>query len=593
MAQILTQDPGSNEAQSPLIVGITEGLNKLSSILNLKTSKLEDVSLTAVSIDDTEDNKNRIFEAPTGNRLWLSSPAPTFKKNGSPITQESSGFTIDYVGGSITFQKESKPSDGDTITVSATYIIAESEQLESILSGLSSAQTQANKYKGNYASYDSLILDIPSGKNGDFAIVFDPLAVYAWKNDGWYDTRSIEDLSNYYTKEEANNLINQKEPSITQKGSSSSDDNYYWGGRKTWQDLFAKVRSVTLTGLSTASDAVVSATDTVLVAIGKLQAQVSKATQRAYLSGTGAPTTSTVGAIGQRYINTSNGDEYTCEAISGDTYTWRMHTRSVNGKTPNSPGGNIDLTAKDVGAATPQQIPNPNVLDNSDFINLVNQRGKTEYTDGYTIDRWKLGVSGPRLTVLPGVGIRLSDADATYGAPLIQLFDSGVIDEDEVYTFSVCGTDKEVYSVSGRFTENAEQTTPWGKLLLTKYTDGPAVQIGVAYGSTHAFRWAKLEKGSVATPWQSKGYGSELAECQRYFCRVSTSLAEAVGVVSEQYRLLYFLPNSMRIVPTISNLVKWAPETPLPGFVARSNREVLFYSSVIWGIKGFDASADL
>lgn len=350
MAQILTQDPGSNEAQSPLIVGITEGLNKLSSILNLKTSKLEDVSLTAVSIDDTEDNKNRIFEAPTGNRLWLSSPAPTFKKNGSPITQESSGFTIDYVGGSITFQKESKPSDGDTITVSATYIIAESEQLESILSGLSSAQTQANKYKGNYASYDSLILDIPSGKNGDFAIVFDPLAVYAWKNDGWYDTRSIEDLSNYYTKEEADNLINQKEPSITQKGSFSSDDNYYWGGRKTWQDLFAKVRSVTLTGLSTASDAVVSATDTVLVAIGKLQAQVSKATQRAYLSGTGAPTTSTVGAIGQRYINTSNGDEYTCEAISGDIYTWRMHTRRVNGKFPTDAGGNIQLTYDDVGA---------------------------------------------------------------------------------------------------------------------------------------------------------------------------------------------------------------------------------------------------
>lgn len=517
MAQILTQDPGSNEAQSPLIVGITEGLNKLSSILNLKTSKLEDVSLTAVSIDDTEDNKNRIFEAPTGNRLWLSSPAPTFKKNGSPITQESSGFTIDYVGGSITFQKESKPSDGDTITVSATYIIAESEQLESILSGLSSAQTQANKYKGNYASYDSLILDIPSGKNGDFAIVFDPLAVYAWKNDGWYDTRSIEDLSNYYTKEEANNLINQKEPSITQKGSFSSDDNYYWGGRKTWQDLFAKVRSVTLTGLSTASDAVVSATDTVLVAIGKLQAQVSKATQRAYLSGTGAPTTSTVGAIGQRYINTSNGDEYTCEAISGDTYTWRMHTRSVNGIAPSVAGGNIELSASDIGAAIPSQIPNFNWLDNSGFVPglYVNQRGVsgTVTEPGYFIDRWKL-VSG-----------------------MVQLTDDGLVLNGTISQVleRAAGTDVIASANAGNAAYDDETKT----FSIT--------------GNNVTLKWAKLENGSVATPWQPKGYGAELNDCMRYY-RAFPGIHYGFSFQDEggNYILELFLCPPMRAAPIVT-----------------------------------------
>ena len=211
-------------------------------------------------------------------------------------------------------------------------------------------QTQSNKYKGNYDNVGALQLAYSSAENGDYAIVFDPLAVYAWKNDGWYDTRSIEDLSDYYNKGETDNLLGQKEPSIQQKGSSASDDDYYWGGRKTWQDLKEKVRSTVLTGLSTASDAVVSATDTLLDAVGKLQAQVSKATQRAYLTGTGAPSTSTVGAVGQRYVNTSNGDEYTCEEVSGDTYTWRLHTRSVNGKRPSTPGGNIQLEAADVGA---------------------------------------------------------------------------------------------------------------------------------------------------------------------------------------------------------------------------------------------------
>ena len=350
MSQIVTQNPGSSEIQSPLIAGITEGLNKLSSILNLKTGTLEDVQLTAVPIDNDEKNKNRIFEANFGNRLWLSSPAPVIKKNGSEITQSGSNFTIDYIGGSVTFPVESKPSDGDIITVSATYIIAESEALNAINTALSAVQTQSNKYKGNYDNVGALQLAYSSAENGDYAIVFDPLAVYAWKNDGWYDTRSIEDLSNYYTKDESNNLLNQKEPKISAKGSSTSDDNYYWGGRKTWQDLFAKARSVTLTGLSTASAAVVSATDTVLTAIGKLQAQVSKNTQKAYLSGTGAPSTSTVGSVGQRYVNTSTSDEYICEEVSGGTYTWKLQVKSVNGKSPSASGGNIQLTADDVNA---------------------------------------------------------------------------------------------------------------------------------------------------------------------------------------------------------------------------------------------------
>lgn len=350
MSQIITQNPGSSEIQSPLIAGLTEGLNKISSVLNLKTGTLEDVKLTAVAIDNDEKNKNRIFEANFGNRLWLSTPPPVIKKNGVVISQIESSFSIDYIGGSITFSSESKPSDSDTITVSATYIISKSEALEKINSALSAVQTQSDKYKGNYDNLGALQLSYPSAQNGDYAIVFEPLAVYAWKNDGWYDTRSIEDLSDYYKKGETDNLLNQKEPTIQQKGSTSSDDDYYWGGRKTWQDLKEKVRSTVLTGLSTASDTVVGATDTILSAIGKLQAQVSKATKRAYLSGTGAPSTSTVGDVGQRYINTSNGDEYTCVEVSGDTYTWDINPKSVNGKTPDSPGGDITLVASDVGA---------------------------------------------------------------------------------------------------------------------------------------------------------------------------------------------------------------------------------------------------
>lgn len=396
MAQIYSQNPGSTEIQSPLIAGITEALAKISSILNLETKTIEDFQLTPISIDNTEDNKNRIYEASSGNRLWLNDPAPTFKKNGSVITQDTEQFTVDYVGGSITFPEMKKPSDGDKITVSATCIVATSQVIDAINSLLNSVKSDSDRYKGNYESVSALQLAHSSASNGDFAIVFSPLAVYAWKNDGWYDTRSIEDLSNYYQKQEVNDLLAQKEPVINQNGSSTNDDNYYYGGRKTWQDLFSKVRSVTLAGLSTASDAVVTASDTVLSAIGKLQAQVSKATEKAYLSGTGEPTTSTKGVVGQRYVNTSNGDVYTCTATSGSTYTWIREIKKVNNKSAEI-GGNVILSPSDIGAATSSQgdkadtAMQPSVYDPQGKSQDVFAYGPHLYKATFTLDGWSGG----------------------------------------------------------------------------------------------------------------------------------------------------------------------------------------------------------
>ena len=49
----------------------------------------------------------------------------------------------------------------------------------------------------------------------------------------------------------------------------------YRRGDKTWQDFASDVRAAALTGLSTATNAAIAAADTVLVALGKLQAQIS------------------------------------------------------------------------------------------------------------------------------------------------------------------------------------------------------------------------------------------------------------------------------------------------------------------------------
>lgn len=60
------------------------------------------------------------------------------------------------------------------------------------------------------------------------------------------------------------------EPAIT-TGTTAQ----YWRGDKSWRDFATDVRSAALAGLSTATSAVIAATDTVLAALGKLQAQIT------------------------------------------------------------------------------------------------------------------------------------------------------------------------------------------------------------------------------------------------------------------------------------------------------------------------------
>lgn len=63
------------------------------------------------------------------------------------------------------------------------------------------------------------------------------------------------------------------EPTIT--GGTSAQ---YWRGDKTWRDFFTDVRAATLTGLSLATNAAITASDTALSAFGKLQKQVTDLT---------------------------------------------------------------------------------------------------------------------------------------------------------------------------------------------------------------------------------------------------------------------------------------------------------------------------
>ena len=72
-----------------------------------------------------------------------------------------------------------------------------------------------------------------------------------------------------------NITINAVDSTAREQAITAGTTAQYFRGDKSWRDFFTDVRAATLTGLSAATNAVISATDTVLDALGKLQKQVS------------------------------------------------------------------------------------------------------------------------------------------------------------------------------------------------------------------------------------------------------------------------------------------------------------------------------
>lgn len=280
MAKMPFYDPRDSEVLSPLMAGFSEGLGVLSEILNLNTKTIKGVSLEKLTWINSEGHTvlGMLYQAPQGNKLWLTTPYPVIRKNGTIITESADHFTIDPIGGGLFFEEQYALLEDDEVTVDATVVTPSSQALYSILQDISDLKTKAAHDKGYYADPTSLKESVPTGADGDYAIVGTTDTIWLWDTDtqSWVDSHKATDLSNYYTKGETDNLLSQKEPNISAKGSDTASDNFYYGGRKQWIDLLYKVRNTALSGLDTSTAQTIVATDTILAAMGKLQAQITQ-----------------------------------------------------------------------------------------------------------------------------------------------------------------------------------------------------------------------------------------------------------------------------------------------------------------------------
>lgn len=280
MAKMPTFDPRDSEVLSPLMAGFSEGLGVLSSILDLNTKQIKGVTLEKLPWINSEGHTviGVLYQAPANNKLWLTTPYPVIRKNGVIITESSDHFSIDPIGGGLFFEEQYALLDSDVVTVDATVVTAESATIYNILQDISDLKTKVAHDKGYFANPSALQEAVPTGVDGDYAIVGTTDTIWMWDSDtqAWVDSHKATDLSNYYTKGETDNLLSQKEPNITAKGSDTASDNFYYGGRKQWIDLLYKVRNTALTGLDTSTAQAITATDTILAALGKLQAQITE-----------------------------------------------------------------------------------------------------------------------------------------------------------------------------------------------------------------------------------------------------------------------------------------------------------------------------
>lgn len=229
-------------------------------------------------------------------------------------------------------------------------------------------------------------------------------------------------------------------------------------------------------------------------------------------------------------------------------------TLTINGKTPDGAGA-VELSAADVGALgkdaqakdsaklagkTPEYYIQPrNLLDNSDFTNPVNQRGQSTYATSaaYTIDRWLLEGTTCRVVTDSYVSIEANGY-------LVQRIQNSRVNSAKTYTLAVKDPAGNIYV---------------GDDAGVIFTDDGTYGFWSIKLKGREIVWAALYEGvytaETLPPYTPKGYAAELAECQRYYRKVTDSTQNWGNLIKVDGDLPYCLvacDAPMRATPSIT-----------------------------------------
>ena len=228
--------------------------------------------------------------------------------------------------------------------------------------------------------------------------------------------------------------------------------------------------------------------------------------------------------------------------------TLTLQMNGTNSQTFNgSASKTVNITPSSIGtytkAETEALATGINLLDNSNFLNPVNQRMSQDFTArGACIDRWKLWDDNDQQAMSVG------DNGIYIKGQFFQILLNEVAPVGETYTFSVKAVGRDVMSITGtKISKTFDDVT----LDISKDNSGVYTQVTITTTNNGlAFEWAKLEKGTIRTPYVPKNYSTELNECLRYFQFYTGIGFRAVSPDKWGGYITFPLLTKMRINPT-------------------------------------------
>ena len=221
-------------------------------------------------------------------------------------------------------------------------------------------------------------------------------------------------------------------------------------------------------------------------------------------------------------------------------------------------GGNADTVD---GLHANEIASNPNLLINPDF--KINQRGKSEYSDKsqYTVDHWLLSYSGSGNTFSFNVktcqlvsGVKDTDG---YHANLQQEIENPMqyIGKNLTLSCKMSNLSETALIQVWRYEGNTISSIKTSNYDLNEFkrltfqipddiTSDTKIRVILQTRGECNLNWAKLELGTIATPFVPPNPATELLKCQRYY-----QIRSANNISSVDLR-----PNMRLSSPTITAL---------------------------------------
>ena len=208
----------------------------------------------------------------------------------------------------------------------------------------------------------------------------------------------------------------------------------------------------------------------------------------------------------------------------------------------------------DVTAYMSDKFSNPNLLINPDF--KINQRGATNYESDssasvnmYSVDRWSL--YRHKLTVNSDKSITVANTPSSEGT-FSQILEDAVEGNVTIQIYVVDVSDSASVLV---MTPDGKTVVDVGNLKkglnVFHYQYGlKKIYIKVLNG-TITLKYAKVEQGTVATPFIAPNRAEEFVKCCRFFQTLQV-LYSAYCVTEQHYYQKLPLVTALRVNPTVS-----------------------------------------